>query len=168
VRLWTLQIYVDTRQFVSRLWTLWPPCVICTLYCVTCTMHTTNLFWSSCCVNSTVSIRSVKFKVANIVLPFFFKSNHNLDDKSPLVISFKFLAMFSSKANLSGNKVASNSESKCNNLIMQSMCPCGLLTFIPPPTLDLSKIKVLANKENKSLPKKTLKNYDVCCKCRDI
>jgi hypothetical protein len=51
---------------------------------------------------------------------------------------------------------------------MQSMCPCGLLTFIPPITLDLSKIQVLANKENKPLPKKSKKNYDVCCKCRDI
>jgi hypothetical protein len=76
--------------------------------------------------------------------------------------------MFSSKASLSGNKVASNSESKHNNLVMQSMCSGGLLTYIPPTTPDLFEIQVLADKENEPLPKKSKKNSDVFHKCRDI
>jgi hypothetical protein len=47
-----------------------------------------------------VSIKNVKLKVANIVLPFFLKSSHNPDDGSLLVISFKFLAMLSFEASL--------------------------------------------------------------------
>jgi len=110
----------------------------------------------------------VKLKVASIVLPFFFKSSHNLDNKSPLVISFKFLAMLSFEASLSGSKVASNLESKLNNLVMQLMCPSGLPTFIPLATPNLSEIQVLADKEKEPLPKKFKKKYDVSCKCKDI
>lgn len=80
-------------------------------------MRTTNLFWSSCCVNLMASTWSVKCKVTNIVLPFFFKSNCNPDNGSPLVIPPKFLAMPSSKESSNINKVASNSKSKSNNLL---------------------------------------------------
>jgi hypothetical protein len=51
---------------------------------------------------------------------------------------------------------------------MQSMCLGGLPTFIPLATPDLFKIQVLADKENKPLPKKSKKNYDVSRKCRNI
>ncbi len=68
------------------------------------------------------STRSVKRKITSIVLPFFFKSSHNYDDASPLVILPKFLAMPSFEASSSGSKVESNSKSRHNNLPMQLMC----------------------------------------------
>jgi hypothetical protein len=51
---------------------------------------------------------------------------------------------------------------------MQSMCLGGLPTFIPLAAPDLFKIQVLADKENKPLPKKSKKNYDVSRKCRNM
>ncbi len=103
------------------------------------------------------STGNVNCKVANIVLPFFFKSNCNPDDRSFLVIPLKFLAITSFETNLNSNKVASNLESKHNNLIVQLVCLGGLPTFTPPTTPDLFKIQVLPNEENKPLPKNFFK-----------
>ncbi len=114
------------------------------------------------------STRNEKCEVSNTILPFFFKFNHNLDDESPLVIPPKFLTLLSSKASLSGNKVASNSKSKNNNPIGQLVCSGGLPTFIPPIAPNLYEIQVLANGNDKPLLKKSNKNYDASCKCKDI
>lgn len=91
------------------------------------------------------------------MLPFFFKSNHNPDDASPLVIPLKFLAQPSSKANSSGNKVESNPKSRHMNLAMQLVCLSGLPTFIPPITHDLFEVRVWPNKKDGPLPKKSKK-----------
>jgi hypothetical protein len=93
-------------------------------------------------------LKSVKCKVANIVLLFFFKSNRNPDNKSPLVIPPKFLAMPSYEASSSSSKVTSNSKSK----------------HAP----NLFEIQVLANKKDNPLSKKSKKNYDVFDKCNTI
>ncbi len=94
----------------------------------------------SCCVNVMASIRNVKCEATNIMLPFFFKSSHNYDNASPLVILPKFLTMPSSEASLNGIKVESNLKSRCNNPIAQLMCPSGLLTFIFIVAPNLSEI----------------------------
>ncbi len=91
-------------------------------------MHTTNFSWCSCCVNLMASTWSVKSKIANIVLPFFFKSNRNPDNKSFLGIPPKFLAMTSFEASSNDNKVASNLKSKHNNLVENW---CARLVYRP-------------------------------------
>ncbi len=65
----------------------------------------------------------------------------------------KFVVMPSFEASFNDNKVASNLESKCSNLVVQLVCPSGLSTFFPPITPDLSEIQVLPNEKDKPLPK---------------
>jgi hypothetical protein len=101
--------------------------------------------------------RECELKVASTMLPFFFKSNHNSNDASPLVIPLKFLGKPSSKANSRGNKVESNSKSRHINLAVQLVCPSGLATFIPPIAHDLFEVWVLPNKKDGPLPKKSKK-----------
>ncbi len=62
--------------------------------------------------------RECESKITNIVLPFFFKSNCNPDNKFFLVIPPKFLAMPSFEASSNDSKVASNSKSKHSNLVV--------------------------------------------------
>jgi hypothetical protein len=111
---------------------------------------------------ASTGLRSVKHKIANTILPFFFKSNCNLDNKCPLVIPLKFLA------SSSNSKVASTFKSKQNNRVVQLVCPSGLLTFIHLTAIDLSKFLVFAKEEDEPFLKKSKKNYDVFYKSKDI
>jgi len=77
-------------------------------------------------MDSTNNVKCLK----NSVLLVFFKFSCNHDNAFPLVIPFKFQSMSSSEINLSGSKVESNPESRCNNLVVQLVCSSDLLTFI--------------------------------------
>jgi hypothetical protein len=96
-------------------------------------------------------LRSVKCKVANIVLPFLFKFSRNPNNESPLMIPPKFLAIPFYEASSKNSKVTSNFKSKLSNLIVWLVCLGGLSTFIPSTAPNLFEIQVLANEKDEPL-----------------
>jgi len=85
------------------------------------------------------------------LLSNFFKSSKNVQDIFPLVIPPKPKPIPFYVASSSGNKVESNNDFNCSNLVVQFVCHGGLPTHVAH-VVDLSKIHVIIEEEESEVP----------------
>jgi hypothetical protein len=85
------------------------------------------------------------------MLSFFFKSSRNVQDIFPLVIPRKPKLIPFYAISSSGNKVESNNDFNCSNLVVQFVCHGGLPTHVAH-VVDLSKIHVITEEEELEVP----------------